>query len=298
MDNTQKPAAGEQQDLTADQVLITVDTNDGNTRYNVYLDRGISRPAQYRNLTEFLFQAKEGDVFRLYLNGPGGHMDSCIQLIHALAETKGVTEAHLLGEVNSAHSNIFMACDTHIVYPYSMMMVHTFSGGFGGKGHDSARASITYNEVTANLYGDLYEGFLTDEELQNVLINNQDLYFHGKDIADRLGRVYMKRKEIEDAQKREEELAGREQVKALYEAVREAEAEEAKAAMAAEIDERLEDLAKEAAETPTIVNTDDVPLVTYGDGTGVTIEDGPLTDYPVDQPTKLPGLGDDTEEDE
>lgn len=297
MDNTQKPAAGEQQDLTADQVLITVDTHDGNTRYNVYLDRGISRPVEYRNLTEFLFQAKEGDVFRLYLNGPGGHMDSCIQLIHALANTKGATEAHLLGEVNSAHSNIFMACDTHVVYPYSMMMVHTFSGGFGGKGHDSARASITYNEITANLYGDLYEGFLTEDEIQNVLINNQDLYFHGQDIADRLGRVYALRQAIEDEQKREEELAGRAQVKALYDAVMEAEAEEAEEARQEALQEALEGLSTEAEENPLMIN-DDVPIVLYNDDNAVTIVDGPLTNYPVDQPVAFPGLGDDTEEDE
>lgn len=215
-----------QVDLAAEQVLITVDSDSGETRYNVYLDRPIEKPVDYRNLTEFLFQAKPGDKFRLYLNGPGGYMDSCIQLIHALANTQGHTEAHLLGEVNSAHSNIFMACDSHVVYPYSMMMVHTFSGGFGGKGHDSTRGSIAYNEITANLYGDLYEGFLDGEELENVLLGNQDLYFHGQDIADRLGRVYALREEITAQQQKEEELAGREQVKELYQSVLEAEAEE------------------------------------------------------------------------
>ncbi|CAL9980504.1 ATP-dependent protease [Vibrio phage D260] len=223
--NTQKTASA-QQDLTEDRVLITVDTNEGNTRYNVYLDKAVDRPSEYRNLTEFLMQAKQGDKFRLYLNGPGGHMDSCVQLIHALANTLGTTEAHLLGEVNSAHSNIFMACDQHVVYPYSLMMVHTFSGGFGGKGHDSARASISYNELTANLYGDLYEGFLTDEELNNVLINNQDLYFHGQDIATRLGKVYELRDEVTAKQARETELDRRAQVRELMAEIEEAEAEE------------------------------------------------------------------------
>lgn len=225
--NTPKTAAVEKQDLTTEQVLVTVDTEEGNTRYNVYLDRAIDRPVEYRNLTEFLLQAKETDKFRLLLNGPGGHMDSCIQLIHSLANTKATTEAHLLGEVNSAHSNIFMACDTHVVYPYSMIMVHTFSGGFGGKGHDSTRASIAYNEITANLYQDLYEGFLSAEEIEKVLLGNQDLYFHGQDIADRLGRVYDIRQEITDAAQREETLAQRQQIKDMMAEVLLQEQEEA-----------------------------------------------------------------------
>lgn len=288
MVNTQKTAAGEQQDLTSEQVLITVDTHEGNTRYNVYLDRQVDRPVEYRNLTEFLFQAKQGDKFRLYLNGPGGHMDSCIQLIHALANTLGETEAHLLGEVNSAHSNIFMACDTHVVYPYSMMMVHTFSGGFGGKGHDSARASIAYNEITANAYGDLYDGFLTDEELNNVLINNQDLYFHGQDIADRLGRVYALRQEITDAQQREEELAGRAQVKSLYQSVLDAEEDEAKEAMEDALQESLEAMQEES---PIRVNNTDV--------TTVYIDDKPVPSDTVTPAVQgIGGLGDNTEDNE
>lgn len=224
--NTQKEASASQ-DLTEDRVLVTVDTHNGNKRYNVYLDKGVDRPSEYRNLTEFLMQAAQGETFRLFLNGPGGHMDSCVQLIHCLANTAATTEAHLLGEVCSAHANIFMACDSHVVYPYSLMMIHTFSGGFGGKGHDSARASTTYNELVANLYGDLYAGFLSDSELENVLINNQDLYFHGQDIANRLNGVYALRDEITKKQQREEELSRRAQVRALMAEIEEAEEDEA-----------------------------------------------------------------------
>lgn len=192
-------ATTQSQELQEEQVLITVDTKeDGHKEYTVYMDKEINRPHMYRNLSEFLRSAEPTDVFNLMLNGPGGSMDTCAQIIHLLAGTQAQTVGYLIGEINSAHSNIFMACDQHVIYPYSMMMIHTFSGGFGGKGKDSLRASKCYNSLVNIMYNDLYKGFLSEEELETVLEGNSDLYFFGEEVADRMGVVYEDRQASQD----------------------------------------------------------------------------------------------------
>lgn len=196
-----------------DHVLITRVPHTG-ADFIVHFDEFVARPSAYRELTQQLFTATPADTFVFYFNGPGGQLDSCIQLIHAIANTPAKVVGHLLGEVNSAHSNLFMACHDHVVYPYALMMVHTFSGGFYGKGEDTGRASAAYNALTKKVYSELYEGFLTEQELADVLENNKDLYFHGEDIADRLEGVYAIRKamceqeEVEQRQALKETLQG------------------------------------------------------------------------------------------
>lgn len=177
-------------ELTDIHVLITVKPDGEGSKYRVYLDQPISDPKEYRNLVEFMDSAGEGDTFELVLNGPGGNLYTCLQLIHAIANTKALVVGHLVGEVCSAHTNIFMACHEHVVYPYGVMMIHTFSGGFWGKGEDSLRASQALNDLTKVVYIDLFSNFLKDEELYMVLHGNNDLYFLGQEIVDRLTNVY------------------------------------------------------------------------------------------------------------
>lgn len=166
--------------------------------YFVHLDQAIREQHNYRDLVQFMENAGENDTFHLYLDGPGGYLSTCVNLIHTIGNTKAKVIGYLKGEVNSAHSNIFMACHEHVVYPYSLMMVHTFSGGTYGKGHDITRSAEAYNALTRTSYTDLYAGFLSEKEIEDVLENNKDLYFIGEDIADRLENTYKVRQELAD----------------------------------------------------------------------------------------------------
>lgn len=176
----------DQLDITKEHVLITNGTTAaGGTEYTVYLDKEIGEPHLYRNLVEFLGKATESDEFVLKLNGPGGRLDTCVQLVHAIQHTKATVTGELVGEVCSAHANIFVACDDHKVYPYAAMMVHTLSGGAWGKGEDIVRMGQASNAVAKVMYEDIYDGFLTPSELVTVLNNNQDLWFVGADEINR-----------------------------------------------------------------------------------------------------------------
>lgn len=176
----------DQLDITKEHVLITNGTsNAGGIKYTVYLDKAIEEPHQYRSLVEFLDKATEADEFVLKLNGPGGRLDACVQLVHAIKYSDAAVTGELVGEICSAHANIFIACDYHKVYPYAAMMVHTLSGGAWGKGEDIVRMGQASNAVAKVMYEDIYDGFLTPSELVTVLNNNQDLWFVGADEINR-----------------------------------------------------------------------------------------------------------------
>ncbi|BAV81215.1 putative ATP-dependent Clp protease [Vibrio phage VCPH] len=244
-------------DLTDIHVLITVKPDGEGSKYRVYLDQPISDPKEYRNLVEFMDSACEGDTFELVLNGPGGNLYTCLQLIHSIANTKALVIGHLVGEICSAHSNIFMACHEHVVYPYGVMMVHTFSGGFWGKGEDTLRSSKAHNELTKTLYTDLFSHFMTEEELYMVLHGNNDSYFLGQDIVNRLTRVYEAREAMRQQLELEAKLDSEDKV----------------------LEQAAEILAGRASQEPEV----NIPLdlTTMGDVTTMTNAE----DIELDQPT-------------
>lgn len=237
-------------DITKEHVLITTaqaKTEDGGIHYTVYLDNEIDNPAKYRNFVEFLDKSSENDEFTLKLNGPGGNLYTCAQLVHAIQSTEATVIGELVGEVCSAHSNIFIACHKHIVHPYSAMMVHTLSGGAWGKGEDIIRMGTASNDIVKLMYTDLYEGFLTAKELEDVLTNNKDLwYIGGEVITARLEGLHVLRDEA------------MEEVNAVY--LREAQDE--LIAAAEEIKEQRRELG-DAIVTPTV----DLSTVAHGDST-------------------------------
>jgi ATP-dependent protease ClpP protease subunit len=184
--STEEHIAG---DVSKEHVLITVDSVERGSglSYNVYMDKEILSPSKYRNLLEFLDKATEKDTFVLKLNGPGGNLYTCAQIVHAISATKANVIGELVGEVCSAHANIFISCHSHMVHPYSIMMVHTLTSGAYGKGEDVTRMGTANNAITKLMYADLFDGFLSDDELVDVLDNNKDLWFVGvEDINSRL----------------------------------------------------------------------------------------------------------------
>jgi ATP-dependent protease ClpP protease subunit len=188
--STEEHIAG---DVSKEHVLITVDTTEKGSglSYNVYMDKEILSPSKYRNLLEFLDKATEKDTFVLKLTGPGGNLYTCAQIVHAINSTKANVIGELVGEVCSAHANIFVSCHSHMVHPYSLMMVHTLTSGAYGKGEDVTRMGTANNAMTKLMYADLFDGFLSDKELVDVLDNNKDLWFVGsEDINSRLEKLH------------------------------------------------------------------------------------------------------------
>lgn len=167
--------------------------------HDVYLDDEIDDPSNYRELISLLMNASETDQINLYINSPGGNLDSANAIITALQCTQAEVKAFLIGACHSAASMITMYCTQVHVFNSAYMMAHTAS--FGSVGNTStikAHTDFTVKQVE-KLLDDAYEGFLTKDELSKVK-NGVEVWFDNDQIVERLkGRMKVLQKRQDDA---------------------------------------------------------------------------------------------------
>lgn len=154
-------------------------------QYHFYLSDAIGPPKDYVEMIHRIKAASPHDIIYIYLNTPGGHINTGIQIISAMK----MSQAHIVtvveGEVNSLGTLIFLHGDEMVVHNHCLFMVHNHSGGAFGKGHEylaSANATAKWFEEFAR---DTYAGFLTDNEIDRMLAG-EDFWMTSPQIRERL----------------------------------------------------------------------------------------------------------------
>ena len=142
-----------------------------------------------------LENAKPGSEVKLYLNTPGGVVDTALMLADAIRRSKAKIVAHLAGTVASAGTLIIMACDDIIVAPFTSFMIHNYSGGAVGKGHELKARQAFVDKQLNEAFKAFYLGFLTEEEMTQV-IDGTDFWMGADEIQERWNN-YLSYKEQE-----------------------------------------------------------------------------------------------------
>lgn len=184
--NTKSRADSEDEDdiLTKPSLEFFVNSMTYN-EFILHIDEPVLHPSYYRKVSEAISQAKQGDLVRIKLSSPGGRLDGCVVLLDAIAKTEATTQAELIGDCSSAASMIALSCDCIHVGPYSTMNVHTARYGSGGKSPDIVSHVVHMNKVTTNLVKNIYEGFLTETEIDSVL-EGKEFFFDAEEILERV----------------------------------------------------------------------------------------------------------------
>ena len=157
---------------------------------DVYLTDQIEDPSTYAQLVHTLNNAYKGDTVTLHINNGGGYVDSGFMIIDAIKNSKAVVKAKLSGTVASVATIITLACDNIEVANYIQFMIHNYSGGASGKGHEM-KAQMDFTDAELNkAFSEIYGGFLTEHEME-LVIAGKDMWM-GKDEL--LGR-YKARKD-------------------------------------------------------------------------------------------------------
>lgn len=154
--------------------------------YTVFFDEVITKPSYYRKLLVMLNMADETDTFVFRISTPGGNADSVLSICNAIQATDATTVAVIEAEASSAGSFIPMVCDTVIALPHSYMMCHPAFYGNAGDMKTMKRYTEFYNNRLHAMLSDIYEGFLTPEEINDMVDNSQDLLFTADEIISRL----------------------------------------------------------------------------------------------------------------
>jgi len=153
--------------------------------HDVYIDKEIEEPSEYRELISILFNATENDTVNMFINSPGGQLSSALAIVEGLKMTAAEVTAVIIGECHSAASIISMYCDRVAVLDSAHSMVHTASfGSMGSTGNVKSHTDFTVRQVEKLLH-ETYEGFLNKEELAKVK-QGVELWFDADEIRSRM----------------------------------------------------------------------------------------------------------------
>lgn len=154
-------------------------------QFDIFLDEEIGAPSDYRELISILFSANEIDDISLFINCPGGQLDTALAIIEGIKFTQANVTAVLVGACHSAASMIMMYCHNVIVSESAYAMIHTASyGSSGNSSNVKAHTDFTSKQVD-KLLDDTYEGFLSKEEMVNIK-KGVELWLSAEELQERL----------------------------------------------------------------------------------------------------------------
>jgi ATP-dependent protease ClpP protease subunit len=155
-------------------------------RHNFYIYGPVSSDInEYVDMITIMDIAEEGDEVHLFLNTPGGDLDTTISIIHAMLRTKATVVTHADGQVASAGTILFFAGQSYVVSPYCHFMCHDGSSFTGGKLNENLKSAVASSNLIRKLYFDVYYPFFVEEEIEDIL-NGGDLYLDSEELLERL----------------------------------------------------------------------------------------------------------------
>ena len=156
-----------------------------NRSIKIFLDESIREPKYYRTVLQGIDSLNEGDLVIININSYGGHLDGAIALINAIENTEADVHVIIEGIAASAASLIALAAPSISVSPYATMMVHSATFGAFGKQSDVISHASFVDKQVRNLMGSVYKDFLSDKELEEVIMG-KELWFTSEEIVLRL----------------------------------------------------------------------------------------------------------------
>ena len=177
------------------QKLLTGDSCDPWSNYcpiiseknhiTVYLTDSIAEPNYYNELCYKLKSASQAKVFTLVLNTPGGYIDAAVMIVDAIKSSKAKVIAQISGTVASAGTIITLACDEVQIADHTAFMIHNYSGGVAGKGHEMKAHQEFVDKNLNESFKVFYKNFLTEDEMEDV-IDGKDLWMNKYEVEARL----------------------------------------------------------------------------------------------------------------
>ncbi len=163
-----------------------------------YISSPIGEPSKYTDMLNIIRCAAPTDTIVLHLNTPGGQLQTGVQIISALNSTQAHVVACLEGEVCSLGTLIFLAADEFVVHDNCLIMIHNYSGGTYGKGHEQAAQLEAVSKWFSSLAKDLYIPFLSTKEFERME-KGEDIWMGSDEIRKRLENMV---KTLEKKQKK------------------------------------------------------------------------------------------------
>lgn len=153
--------------------------------FTYYLSDCVQDSHEYHEILQVLDNAAEGDLVRIIINNEGGEVGTCVQVIDHIRNCKGTVVGCISGNAFSAAGLIWISCHAQEVAEHSLLMIHGAVGYAGGKYSDMTTYITAANKRTRALYEDVFEYFLSKEELESVF-KGEEMWLNYSEIVERL----------------------------------------------------------------------------------------------------------------
>jgi ATP-dependent Clp protease, protease subunit len=154
------------------------------TVHEFYLSGFIDEPQEYIEWFDTIRNAGAADVVKIYINSPGGAVDTAIQFMRVLSETNATVVCSVEGSCMSAATMIFLCAQEFEITPHSLFMFHNYSGGIFGKGGEIFDQAVFEREWSQRFLKSIYRDFLTEVEIKSLL-DNKDIWLHSDEVLTR-----------------------------------------------------------------------------------------------------------------
>ena len=178
-----KVLAGTSLGVETDSFVVSCSPN--SFTYRIFVTNVLEHNDEMINAVCVLEEATDLDTVHLYINTPGGSVDSALMLYNSLLETKAHTVAECSGHVASAGTMILMACDQIKVSPHTVFLFHTSSTGVFGNSSEIKNHSQFHEQWNDSLIRGIYGDFLTEPEYKEMLSYGKDILMSSEQFIER-----------------------------------------------------------------------------------------------------------------
>ena len=167
--------------------------------FSLYVYDSIIDPIYYAEVFHILRLAKPGDVMNIYINSPGGDINTLCSFAAAIEETDAAIITHVDGSADSAAFVLAFMGDEIIFSEFSQMMSHNVS--MSTSRMDMANIE-KYAKITKETYRGMLEKYcyrvLTEDEINNICENGMEIHLTSKECDERLTKWFEEHKQEEE----------------------------------------------------------------------------------------------------
>ena len=169
--------------------------------HTFYVAGEIEGPKNYVQMFDDIRNAGSSDIVQIVINSGGGDLLTAMQMRQSIFNCQAHVQTIVEGMCASAATMIFLAGDELLIEPHAMFMVHNYSGGCFGKGHEMAQ-QISFEEKWASAFmHDVYKECMTKAEITSML-GGRDFWMTGQQVIDRLLAIQKKKESKSAASKK------------------------------------------------------------------------------------------------
>lgn len=152
--------------------------------FHVNLFDSIQSPDQFTFALQALEAADEENGVIIHLQCCGGHLGATDAFIHAMRKSKGHVHVIATGLVASAATMILLEADSFELSEGFYALLHNGSTGSVGNLNEYLAQTEFDKHFLPRLFRSAYEGFLSNEEIDNLL-KGQDIWLDAKGWLER-----------------------------------------------------------------------------------------------------------------